>query len=240
MNLESLLLPPTYVAPVETRAARFPKSKITVACVWVRPRYTIEDVLRLRGMIRRNLDHPHEFVCFTDHTEATYRLKEEGIRPIIVEPRWPGWWQKIRVFNPGHFENDATIFYCDLDVVISQNLNDFFCVEDRMVAIANFGVNYKHSKYNSSVMLWENGFPEKVYTLFRELGPDRVMKKLHGDQCWIWRVLRDSIAVWPRDWVRSYKYDVRKGGPVPPVTVFHGSPKPSDVKDPFVKEHFRP
>jgi hypothetical protein len=219
--------------------SRFPKINPVVACVWVKPRYTLEQVLILKAMVKRNLYLGHEFVCLTDHTEAIDELRANNIRPIVVKSDLKGWWQKIRLFDPKNFSPGSSILYLDLDVVVAQSLDEFFCVEDPMVMIANFGVNFRHSKYNSSAMLWENGHAEAIYTAFNQLGPDRVMKHLHGDQCWIWRVMRDSVAVWPSDWVRSFKYDVRKGGTVPPVTVFHGDPKPTEVFLPFVKEHYR-
>lgn len=240
MSLARLLDPPQYRSPVELRPSRFPRQPLTVLCVWVRPKYTMDHVRKLRAMVRRNLSVPHRFVCLTDASpEDRHSLSKEGIDTIPTPYNWPGWWQKIALFNPELFPNDCHLLYFDLDVVVTSTLDAFVCVADQAVAIANFGVNFRHSKYNSSVMFWQNGALAPVYDRFWQLTPGRVMKALHGDQCWLWRVMQDNVAVWPSDWVRSYKYDVRRGGPVPPIVVFHGDPKPTEVNDQFVKEHYR-
>jgi hypothetical protein len=242
MTTDHRLAAPPYNPAVELTATRWPKDDIFVACVWVKPRYTVEHVLRLRRMVAQHLSLPHTFVCLTDaEGEDLERLQQAGIGVIEKRYNWPGWWQKIALFDPLSF-TAGSVFYLDLDVVVTASLDPFFCTPDPFVAIANFGPNFRHSKYNSSVMLWEPEAGEKVFTEFMDAFPDRVMKKLHGDQCWLWRVMRDDVTVWPRDWVKSYKYEVRnRKGPPAPVVVFHGDPKPdhpSVRNEPWVHAYY--
>lgn len=213
-----------------------------VACVWCKgpANYELRHVLALRSMVERHLSIEFDFVCLTDHEDATEALRSEGICPVLVAPNVPGWWQKIKLFDPSMWGGTERILYLDLDVVIVGDLRKFFAAAHHTVAIANFGVNFQHSKYNSSVMLFDpTGPSQEILRKFREVGPENVMKALHGDQCWIWRVMRDNIQTWPASWVQSYKYETRHRGPAPDtsVVVYHGDPKPWDCNDRISKEY---
>jgi hypothetical protein len=99
--------------------------------------------------------------------------------------------------------------------------------------IENFGPNKGHAAHNSSVMVWTPS--EKISQIYTKFSSD-VMKELHGDQCFIWRVLRDDIHDFPKSWAVSYKYERYKkewhnADKDTAVVVFHGNPKPHQCKD---------
>ena len=243
MTARNLLEKPKYTnpRPVEDFSEDYIGHPV-VACVWVKPKYTIEHVLTLQKMVQRWLILEHEFVCLTDHDEAYADLFNAGIKPVLVKPDVPGWWQKVKLFSGDLWTARDRVLYLDLDVVITGELNSFFQPAHHTVAIANFGVNYKHSKYNSSVMVFNGRGPtQKIFKEFCRTGPEKVIDALHGDQCWIWRVMVDTIATWPKGWVQSYKYDTRRNGlsPETRIVVYHGEPKPWTAGDPFSKEHYR-
>lgn len=200
---------------------------ITVACVWWGTLYPKSYVERLRNSVNRNLSIPHDFVCITDRDDVP-----EGIRAI--KPPLPnsskGWWQKVGLFAPEIFKPNTRILYLDLDVVIVGSLDKIASVQEPFCMIENYGPNKGHAAHNSSVMVWTpTEKTSEVYTKFS----DDVIKELHGDQCWVWRVHRDDIHDWPKNWVVSYKYEKHKqwrhADENTAVVVFHGSPKPHQV-----------
>jgi hypothetical protein len=204
-------------------------------CVYWGIKYDTNYVVRLKNMVERNLSVPHRFVCLSD-------VHIGGIDCIpVFASGWDGWWQKVSLFMPNLFPAGARILYLDLDVVITGDLSTLArqWAPQPLTMIYNFGPNRGHAAHNSSVMMWSAGDP-RVHPIHDLFTPD-VMRALHGDQCWIWRVLRENIANWPRHFIKSYKYDCR-GGQVDGQTrivVFHGDPKPHRCREQWVTENWR-
>ena len=230
--------------------------KITVLCVRFGQRYGREYVERLRNMISRHMTIPYEFVCLTDDQHPI-----SGVRNIIQlnAGYTKGWWHKVHMFDP-NLPIKGRILYFDLDIVIHNNIDKLatYCIND-FVGIHDFNrkfyVNWKY--LNSSVMAWTHGSESRIWDEFRK-NPKEAMR-LQGDQDWIWKLSRDKIKFWPQDWIMSYKWEIRKKeeltvlngkrqfknvdhGVQPlsstAVTVFHGDPKPQDVKDKFVVDNW--
>lgn len=205
-----------------------------MACVYWGDKYKTEYVKRLQRSVKRNLHVPHRFVCLSD-----IPIDEVDCIPIFAK-KWDGWWQKVSLFMPNLFPAGSRILYFDLDVIITGDITVLArqWAPQPLTMIYNFGPNRSHCAHNSSVMMWQAGDPRvnPIYNLFT---PD-VMKALHGDQCWIWRVLREEIANWPRPFIKSYKYDCR-GGQVngqTRVVVFHGDPKPHQVSEEWARHNW--
>lgn len=205
-----------------------------MVCVYWGTKYDTNYVIRLKRMVERNLSVPHRFVCLSD-----VHIGGVDCIPIFAK-KWSGWWQKVSLFMPGLFPSGARILYFDLDVVITGDIDVLArqWASQPIIMIYNFGPNRSHAAHNSSVMMWTSGDPRlnAIYDFFSE----DVMKKLHGDQCWIWRVLREDIANWPGNLIKSYKYDCRVGqiSGQTRVVVFHGDPKPHQVGDEFVRRNW--
>ena len=230
---------------------------ITVLCVRFGNRYGREYVERLRNMVARHLTVPYEFACLTNDPTPI-----EGVRNIVIpEQKYPRlWWHKVHMFDPSLGITNR-ILYFDLDVVIHANINklvetannDFFGIKDFN---RSFHSNWNY--LNSSAMTWIGGQSFDIWDQFKT-SPEQVMKRFPGDQDWIWNIAKDRIKFWPNDWLMSYKWEIRdkselvlvngrrnfvevKTPHIPPeccVTVFHGDPKPQDVKDPFVVDNWK-
>ena len=230
---------------------------ITVLCVRFGTQYGREYVERLRNMVSRHLTVPYEFVCLTNDPTPI-----EGVRNIVIpEQKYAKlWWHKVHMFDPSLGITNR-ILYFDLDVVIHASINklvetannDFYGIKDFNRSFHN---NWNY--LNSSAMTWIGGSSVDVWDQFKT-DPEQVMKRFVGDQDWIWNVAKDRIKFWPNDWLMSYKWEIRnkhelaivngrrnfievKNPDVPAeccVTVFHGDPKPQDVKDPFVVDNWR-
>ncbi len=159
-------------------------------------------------MVGANLNQPYRFVCIEGSDK-------------------PGWWAKIDLFTPGLFT--GRVLYLDLDVTVVGNLDDLANQDAPFVAIAD----YQHPlTINSSVMAWDAGAGDAIYTDFT---PD-VMSRLHGDQNWIHeKVFAERF---PRRWCPSYRAHVQPTGKVPDdarVIVYHGQPKSWDLPENYLE-----
>lgn len=233
------------------------KNHITVLCVRFGNRYGREYVERLRNMISRNLTVPYEFVCLTDDQHPI-----EGVRSI-VQPNAgyvKGWWHKVHMFDPS-LPLKGRILFFDLDVVIHDSINKLASFHpNEFLGIHDFNRKFHASwKYlNSSVMAWNHGQEHYIWERFKSNPAEA--QRLQGDQDWIWKLAQNKIRFWPKEWIQSYKWEVRSREHLTVVngkrrfrevdhsievhqdccvTVFHGDPKPQDVHDKFVVDNWQ-
>jgi hypothetical protein len=161
-----------------------------------------------------------------------------------------GWWAKLGLFKPSHFRGSN--LYLDLDVVVTGEIhsliNQYYSDMTKIWAIDDFSYSLLRPKavddafketlggdgtINSSILLWHGDIADRVWNKLIDVP----RKKLHGDQNLITQQLwpehiklLDSAGV-----VGSYKYH---SGQAFPITVFHGEPKPHDVRDSWVRENW--
>ena len=176
---------------------------LTVACVCVPGGvYTDAHVARLSNMVSAHLKQPHGLA-------------------VHYESDKPGFWAKIDLFKPGRYK--GRVLYLDLDVTIIGSLDDLANYPHPFSAISDY---LNPLVINSSVMAWDAGTADRVYTDFT---PD-AMKRLNGDQNWINEKV--NAVRFPRRWCPSYKVHILPTGKVPAdarVIVFHGVPRPWEV-----------
>jgi len=195
--------------------------ELTVFCVCVGDKYHPGYVYALKEAVAKHLSVPHEFKCIT-----TKDLP--GIQTVKPFVPYQGWWSKLNLFTPGMATGPS--LYFDLDVVITGSLDylvDF--TRHEFAAPANWAKS-GYGGIQSSVMAWRGNWTAP-YEYVKPQWP-AVVNRLWGDQELIWEMLKD-------DWVRvpgiySYKYHCSQGDKRPEdmaVCVFHGEPKPIDVRD---------
>jgi len=210
---------------------------LNVVCVLWGNKYPQHYADKLFASVRRNMPAGVEFTF--------YCITARGISgSVTIPPRhdWPTWWNKMNMFNPYDMPSGPTL-YIDLDSVIVGDLTPIISAESDapLIIVENFSMNKAHCAHNSSVMLFDVDDP-RIHDLYFsfESDADRVMAGLHGDQCAIWRILRDDIANFDRRHIVSYKYHCRgKGLPEDAgAVIFHGKPDPHEVADPWVKQHW--
>lgn len=230
--------------------------KITVLCVRFGNRYGRDYVERLRNMISRNLTIPYEFVCLTDDHNLI-----SGVRSIVQKPGGYAklWWHKVHMFDP-QLDISGRILYMDLDVVVHANLDrivlscgkDFYGIKD-----FNRKFHPGWNSLNSSVMSWVHGTQTDIWSEFTR--DKMAAQRLHGDQDWIWKIAKNRIKFFPTEWIQSYKWEIRsrdelvdrtgrrgfktvRDDVIPhkdcSIAVFHGDPKPQDIKDKFVVDNW--
>jgi hypothetical protein len=153
---------------------------------------------------------------------------------IPLQHDWPGWWSKIEALTL-----KGPCLYLDLDTVVLDSLKPLLKIAETrpFTVLRDFNHPNAGHEVQSSVMAW-NGNLGRLYTRFR-CHPEYHMeqnscREYWGDQGYIerhaegWEFWQDLL---PGALV-SYKLQCRDG--VPPgarVLVFHGKPRPWDVKE---------
>lgn len=188
---------------------------VAAVCVPGPGNYNEAHVARLYKMVKANLDERFWFVCITESDK-------------------PGWFAKIDLFKPKRFT--GRVLYLDLDVTVVGDLAPLarfdapFVIARDWLPIKRQDGSIVRSKFNSSVMSWDAGYADRIYTQFSA----HRMDEFAGDQNWIEEVM-PSAATFPLGEVVSYKVDVRPRGRVPGsarVVVYSGQPKPWEVEAP--------
>lgn len=204
--------------------------------------YTPSDVEKLHAMVTRHLKYG-EFYCLTDMVLEVGKI--EDVRPIKLEHAYPGWWSKMELFRPTVFPEGDRILFLDLDTIILGNLEAIAARQEHWIMLGDFYRRPpKHARIGlaSGMMMWTANDQDQIYQSFARQ-PSRVISTVRGDQDWIARQ-NPTAVLWENvvpGQVVSYKVHVRETGKVPDdarVVCFHGSPKPSEVKEDWVLKHW--
>jgi len=237
---------------------------IDCACLIHDTLYDWTYVDRLYRSLCRNLTPTVRMHVFT---ESTRHVPNPYIRHDLEE--WDGvrgpkrsWWYKVQLFNPQHWDTGYTkMLYFDLDTVIVSNIDWLWQQPDvRFWAARDFKYLMKSSRWciNSSVMWFD---PMKYQYVYREFDLKQIVNNprcpWHGDQDYIYSKIKDDVAYYSTDQILSYRWEVAEGGydfryrkhldPGGPsvlpsdasILIFHGNPKPLDVKDTIISQHWR-
>lgn len=212
-------------------------------------------------MLSRNLTVPPRLHVFTEPTRS---VPDHVVRHDLEE--WPeisntrrAWWYKMQMFDPRH-QLGTVLLYLDLDVVICGSLD---WVQDldhqRFWAIRDWRYLWRPQwlGINSSMMLWDTRRFDKIWSHFAQLGLTQAYHRYRGDQDLLTAILTDrDISYFPDDFIRSWRWQIRDGGIDPRsrqyaqigagsiipsstrVMVFHGHPKPHEISDTAIHQHW--
>jgi len=200
------------------------------------------------------------------YTESTRHVPAPYIKHDLEE--WDGvrgpkrsWWYKVQLFNPEHcLKDQGQMLYFDLDTVIVGNIDWLWQVNrDRFWAARDFKYLMKSSKWaiNSSVMWFD---PRQYQYVYREFDLKQIVNNprcpWHGDQDYIWEKVKEHVSFYDTDRILSYRWQVMEGGydfryrkhldpgaasildSAASVLIFHGNPKPHEVKDNLINQHW--
>ncbi len=225
---------------------------ITVLCVRFGNKYGREYVERLRNMVARHLTVPYEFACLTDDQHDI-----PGVRKIY-QPNANyarGWWHKVHMFDSALPIRGRILYliHANMDKLTRYHTTSFIGIHDFN---RKFFPSWNY--LNSSVLAWTHGTQGHIYDQFKQKPSEA--QRLQGDQDWIWKLCKDRMKFWPKEWVMSYKWEIRSREELvvaqsrrqfktvrddirpPPdcsIAVFHGEPNPQDVQDKFVVDNWR-
>lgn len=229
-------------------------------CVIHGDRYPWIYVERLWNMLCRHLTTQPRFHVFT---ESSRSVPEQLIRHDLQE--WPGisnsrraWWYKMQMFDPRH--GLGTVLYLDLDVVVCGSLDWVQHLDHRRFwAIRDWRCLWRPGwrGINSSMMFWDTQKFSGIWSGFLALGLSQACGRYHGDQDFLTEIVDKShLSYFPEQMIRSWRWQIRDGGMdprsrqslrpgagsiIPPdtrVMVFHGRPKPHEVSDPVIQQHW--
>ena len=197
-------------------------------------------------------------------TESNRPVPEPYVKHNLQE--WSGirgpkksWWYKIQLFDPT--QCDFPILYFDLDTVIVGNIDwiwrkniDFFHAAQDF----KYLFRSRRTTINSSVMWFD---PRKWSHVYNDFDPRWVSDgvcRYHGDQDYIHQAINpERLCYLNPEKIKSYKWEVMEGGfdfakrkqklpgsgtiiePDHSVYIFHGNPKPHQVSDREIHQHWR-
>lgn len=201
---------------------------INFVSVRVGSKYNADYVHILHDMLSRNCSNLEQrHWCITDDPDSV----PDYVTPIGHDPALPGWWQKVGLFAPRMpWSAGDRIAYFDLDVAITGRLEDL--VERKGIIRDELW-----PCYNSSVMVWDHGEHQDIWSLFDPTSVDKPGNVVPveclprgqvngGDQEWITQVSRWDT--FPASWCVSYKTKAREWPPADAkVVIFNGDPKPA-------------
>lgn len=200
--------------------------------------YDVSWVRKLRDGVARNLTIPHRFVCLSDVDVPCETIK--------LQHNWPGWWSKVEIFREGVITGPT--LYLDLDTVIVGNIDRIMDCKQSFAMLKSFSAD---NMVGSGVMWFRDAasVPHKVYEKFARM-PDCYMEHhlrhedaataYIGDQAFIFDTLAGNVETLDFKGICSYKRHCRKLLPADSsIVAFHGRPRPSEVSDSWVKEHWK-
>jgi len=228
----------------------------SVVCLKYGNKYSADYVNRLFNMVKRHNTQSVNFVCITEDPSGLHHDIQVLSLPDV---ELQGWWYKPYLFS-SKFPITGTLLFLDLDIVIIQNMDHFwthspgkFCI----IRDFNRSLFPDWKKFNSSVFRLESHSNPTVWSnLVNNL---TITKRMHGDQDWMFDQIKTNFDFWPDEWCQSYKWEIRdrneltgagnnksfikvtepKIKPNTSILVFHGAPKPEQVKDPIVVDNWR-
>jgi hypothetical protein len=194
----------------------------------------------LAAMVRRHLQTPYRFVCFTDDGSGLDPSVE--VRPLpemqLSASLPERGWRKLTILgnNLGDDLNGSALFL-DLDVLILDDLQPFFDVSGKFVIVQEWGFKDKIIG-NSSVFRFEIGEHQDVLEHFINHG-NEVRQQFRNEQAYLSHSINNKrmLTYWNEEWCRSFKRHCLQPFPlchlIPPqkpenakIVVFHGNPNP--------------
>ena len=233
---------------------------VDCACVIHGDAYSWTYVDRLYSMLTRNLSSPVRLHVWTERSRPVpmpYIKHNLDEWPSISGPK-RAWWYKLQLFN--YNEICCRLLYFDLDVVITGNLDWILQLDTRYFwCIRDFKYIWRPTwqGMNSSMMYWDNNQCRYIWNKIVNEDVTELSKRYHGDQDY----LSEQISLNDRkffnsDAIQSWRWQVNDGGmnmrtrtviqpgagavlaPTTHVVIFHGSPKPHEITDSVIQQHW--
>lgn len=237
-----------------------PTGPIDCACVIHGDVYGWIYVERLYNMLTRHITPGIRFHVYTEpqRTVPAHMIKHELIDWGIGGPK-KSWWYKMQLFNSCH--HAGPMLYFDLDTVIVNNIDWIWNLPLRYFwTVRDFKYLWRptHQGLNSSIMWWDTRTSDSIWKNFRKQDINTIIKKYPGDQDYLSQTLDiRHLRFFDTDRVKSWRWQCLDGGydfkhrfyknpgmgtvldPNNDVLIFHGKPKPDQIKDTAVIAHWR-
>jgi hypothetical protein len=233
---------------------------VDCACVIHGNVYSWDYVERLYHMLCRHLSAEVKLHVYTEDSRSVPApmIKHSLTNWNLQNPK-KTWWYKMQLFNPEHFS--GPLLYFDLDLVIINNIDWIRQLPQQYFwAVRDFKYLWRPTHYaiNSSIMYWDTRKFGHVWQKFVKEDFGRVLQHYHGDQDYISDKIDTSARKFlDQNRVQSWRWQALDGGYDFPtkkhknpksgttvdantsVLVFHGNPKPHEIKDPIIVHHWQ-
>lgn len=147
--------------------------------VLVKPKYSVEHVIRLYNQCKKHCTKDFEFILITDRDLDLPGIKSYNFSKYDLET----WWNKLLIFHPTFFSEHTNIYF-DLDTDIRKNFDDMFDqIQDNILVVDAW---WKNEKYFRQSVKLQN--PEA----FLSKGNTSVMG-WKGDKTWLWHFFEKDI-----------------------------------------------
>lgn len=234
-------------------------SVIDCACVIHGTGYDWQYVERLYNMLSRNLPQGIRFHVYTEHDRS---VPPHMVKHILDDWGIGGpkrsWWYKMQLFDARH--HVGNLLYFDLDTMIVNDLRWITELStEHFWTIRDFRyLQHPCSSMNSSMMWWNVSKFAHVWHDFCREPRDLIIRRYHGDQDYLnVAITHQYKRFWDDQHFQSWRWQCQEGGydfprrrhrapgapaqvdPAASVIVFHGQPKPHQIRDPIVEAHWR-
>ena len=230
------------------------------ACVIHGTAYDWIYVQRLYNMLSRHLTPA---IRLHVYTETDRPVPAPMVKHALEDWGFSGprrsWWYKLQLFDPA--KHAGPLLYFDLDTVVVDNidwiwqlpLNYFWTVQD-------FKYLWRpvHQSINSSIMWWDTRKFDHVWNRFKSTDIHSIFRQYRGDQDFLNVAIADADRRYldPKK-VQSWRWQCKDGGydfatrryktpntgtflsAETSVLIFHGKPKPMDIQDLEVLQHWK-
>lgn len=209
-------------------------SPVNIVTIKWGTRYSAEFANKLFAAVKRNLDLPFRFVCFTDDPKGLV----EGIYsfPIpdidLPKDRLTTGWRKLCLFK-NDLPLEGKCLFLDLDLLIIGNLDDFFTYMPEKIPIIRDWVALGRKIFpkgapvgNSSVFRFTANKNSFVYEQFLS-EKQWALKTFAPPQSYLTHCIRPQMVFWPTKWCVSFKENLR---PTFPLNYFFEAPKPKEAR----------
>lgn len=207
--------------------------------------------------VRKHLNRPHRFICFTDDPSGleegveAFPLPELGLPEGHSDTRW----RKLGLFRRDLFDLKGTALFLDLDLIIVDDLEPFFQSTEPFQIIRDSDLfrakplrkltpkrdSFLNKVGNSSVFRFEIGKHSYILDAFTQ-NPNLATEEFEISQQFQSAQLakHNHLEYWPSDWCVSFKnHCVPRGiksylqNPTLPrgarIVIFAGTPKMDDA-----------
>ena len=233
---------------------------VDCACVIHSNGYSWDYVDRLYSMLSRHISRGIRLHVYTeaDRVVPALYIKHTLDDWKISGPK-KSWWYKMQIFNANY--HAGPLLYFDLDTVIIGSLDWLVNLPlDYFWTIRDFKYLWKSNNFtiNSSIMWFNTKQFHSVWEDFSSKKLEKITAVYRGDQDYI----TEAISVKYRrffelDRVKSWRWQCLDGGynfdrkfhlkpntgtqvtDLASVLIFHGKPKPKDITDPFIVQHWQ-
>lgn len=231
------------------------KSEITITIGWSGDAlYSLDDVNKVIRGVRRNTTVTHEFILYAG-PEAQKPGKLDGLESdvTVIPSEYPSWWVGMKGADPDNrpWIKTDSIFGLGLDCVVVGSLDEIFTFPSDCAAMKDYPGHCcplgKEADCSLDVALYRHNADRPMWDEYVRVGkPMWKMEQSSGKifgmcaQGWINDTRAVKVDLFPQNWVTSYKLYVKHRG-LPEdcrIVSFHGQPKPKDVNELWLKEHW--